>query len=92
MLCIQSLGGHLSTPSIGRKSVGPSLAKLSEGASEVIDWTGATKTASPKRVQAAGFFRSVLIVVSDIALASRRPDTSRAPSVARMVSTAVLSR
>src|ERR1700685_3967173 len=37
MLCFRSLGGHLSTPSIGRKSVGPSLAKLSEGASEVID-------------------------------------------------------
>src|ERR1700689_4895257 len=76
MLCIQRLGGHLSTPSIGPKSVGPSLAKLSKGASEVIDWTWATKTASPKRVQAAGFFRSVLIVVSDTALASAPPDPS----------------
>jgi hypothetical protein len=32
MLCFRSLDVHLSTPSIGRKSVGPSLAKLSEGA------------------------------------------------------------
>src|ERR1700722_16287671 len=56
MLCIQSVGGHLSTPSIDSKSVGPSLAKLSEGASEVIDWTWATKTAVAETSSGGGFF------------------------------------